>query len=116
MTYTSEFELFWKAYPARWDRDRSVKVKRKKRPAFEKWLKLSKEERQECLGKRKRIWQEEGNCPRDCVTWLNQYGWEDIDLPEDKWVQVLPDVKMKEIAPVVNLNDERNKQRKVLGL
>ncbi len=111
--YTDEFEIFWLAYPARWDRDRGVKIKRKKYPAFEAWKKLTDEQRKECLGKRKKIWQEEGSYPRDCVTWLNQWGWEDIELSENQWTQAI-EVEMKEIAPPIKL--EAWQERKKLGM
>ena len=79
--YTEEFEKFWKAYPCRWHKDLGIRVKRKKYPAFEKWQKLSQEIREECLAKTKHIQRAEGAYVRDAVTWLNQYGWEDIESP-----------------------------------
>lgn len=112
--YTPDFELFWQSYPGRWDGSRGKKLKRKKYPAFEAWKKLTKEQRRECLGKRKKIWQEEGSYPRDCVTWLNQWGWEDIVLPENQWIRAI-EIKMKEITPTVNFHDERNKQLRNIG-
>jgi hypothetical protein len=113
MKYPPDFETFWKCYPSRWDRDRSVKLKRGKRPAYNKWVKLTDEERAECMGKRKMIYAAEGSYPRDCVTWLNQYGWEDIEAEEDKWEQAI-DIPMKEIKPAVNLNDARNEAMRKL--
>lgn len=84
--YTEEFKIFWKAYPWRWDRANSQRIKRKKKPAFLAWQKLSEEVRAECMAKRKMIRAAEGSCARDCVTWLNQEGWEDIEVEskEDK--------------------------------
>jgi len=83
MEYTSEFETFWKKYPARWNSNLSVMVKRKKYPAFVSWQKLTPETQRECLFKAKYIKQTEGT-PRDCVTWLNQRGWDDIELEVPK--------------------------------
>ena len=80
MDYTSEFEEFWLKYPSRWEKDSGSRIKRKKRPAFIKWQKLSAEIQAECLAKVKYVRRHEGAYVRDCVTWLNQYGWEDIDI------------------------------------
>ena len=85
--YTAEFERFWKAYPARWNKELGLFVKRKKHPAFEKWQKLSKEIRDECLAKVHLVKRSEGKGVRDAVTWLNQYGWDDIELPVAKVVR-----------------------------
>lgn len=81
--YTDEFERFWKLYPARWNHNLGCYVKRKKRPAFDKWQKLSPEIRAECFAKSKYIKRSEGT-PRDCVTWINEYGWEDIEIAVPK--------------------------------
>ena len=114
--YTPEFELFWKKYPSRWNASVHGYVKRKKHPAFDKWQKLSPAIQAECLYKAKYIKAHEGT-PRDCVTWLNQYGWEDIelDVPEsfvskNKAAEVLHTVKFEK----VNKNNERNRQTKDL--
>ncbi len=80
--YSQDFEMFWRLYPDRWDRDQRVRIKRKKAPAFEKWLKLSNEIKAECLTIAKQIKFSEGSSIRDCVTWLNQKGWEDM-RPKD---------------------------------
>ncbi len=116
--YTEEFKIFWKAYPWRWDRSNSQRIKRKKKPAFLAWQKLSKEIRAECMAKRKMVRASEGSCARDCVTWLNQEGWEDIELAEEKWKPYLP----KEMTePIGKIPPEKRpepvyKQRKRLGL
>lgn len=84
--YTEEFNRFWKKYPARWNANfqGGSYVKRRKRPAFEKWQKLSQAIRNECFAKVHLVKQYEGGSVRDCVTWLNQWGWEDIELEEPK--------------------------------
>jgi len=112
MNYTEEFETFWKLYPKRWNRDLGVYVKRKKWPAFEKWQKLSQAIRNECLAKARLIKATEGT-PRDCVTWLNQRGWDDIELPTPKPkalpAEITPKLKTVE-SHIVNINNERNRQ------
>ena len=118
--YTDEFERFWKQYPSRWNRDLGLYVKRKKFPAFQKWIKLSQAIRNECLLKVKYIKQAEGT-PRDAVTWLNQRGWEDFDLPGEKEKpKALPkDItpKMKQVDEAVksvDTNAERTRQLRML--
>ena len=110
MDYTDEFEAFWKAYPKRWNQDLGCWVKRKKYPAFLKWQKLSQAIRNECLSKAHLIKRAEGT-PRDCVTWINQRGWEDIELekPEPMPAKYLPEMKKVE-STFVNVNNERNQQ------
>ena len=120
--YTDEFESFWKAYPARWNRDlgMGMYVKRKKFPAFQKWQRLSQAIRDECMAKVKYIRDAEGT-PRDAVTWLNQRGWEDFELPGKKEkLQPLPrdlTPKMKQVNETVKPVDtslERSRQLKEL--
>ena len=110
--YTEEFEIFWKLFPKRWNRDLGIFVKRKKWPAFEKWQKLSQAIRNECLGKARLIKASEGT-PRDCVTWLNQRGWDDIELPvpppKALPAEIMPKLKVVE-SHIVNINNERNRQ------
>ena len=79
--YTADFQRFWKAYPKRWNRDKGIWVKRKKFPAFESWQKLPDHIKAKCLRIAKTIRASEG-VPRDCVTWLNQRGWDDIEEDE----------------------------------
>ena len=117
MDYTEEFETFWKAFPSRWNRDLGVFVKRKKWPAFEKWQKLSQAIRNDCLAKSRLIRLTEGT-PRDCVTWLNQRGWDDIELPSPKRkalpAEITPKLKIVE-SHIINVNNERNQQIKALA-
>ena len=118
MDYTTEFETFWKAYPKRWNRDLGCYVKRKKWPAFQKWQKLSKAIRNDCLAKVHLIRRAEGT-PRDCVTWINQRGWEDIEIEEKKSKPFPPELlpKMKTVEnPAVNISNERNRQKNKLGV
>ncbi len=80
MNYTPEFLEFWVKYPSRWDRQASRRIKRRKGPAFKSWQKLTPDIQDECLRKVRYIKQFEGSAVRDPVTWLNQCGWEDIDI------------------------------------
>lgn len=79
--YTDEFETFWKLYPARWSKDcgGGCYIKRKKSPAFKVWQKLPQDIRDKCIRIAKKIKNAEGGYVRDCVTWLNQEGWDDIE-------------------------------------
>jgi hypothetical protein len=96
-----EFEVFWKLYPKRWDRNRSRLIKRKKFPAWESWQKLDSDTQHEILTKAKYIKEFEGGSARDAVTWLNQRGWDDVDFP-DSWVPRLP----KELTDVCEAPEE----------
>jgi len=120
MEYTREFEVFWKLYPTRWDRTCSVRIKRKKRPAFDKWQTLDEGTRHEILTKARFIREFEGGSARDAITWLNQYGWEDIEFKPD-YVPILPkeltDEVFKKAKPrIINVNNERNRQKDGLGV
>jgi len=114
MDYTKDFEAFWKQYPARWNQDLSIYVKRKKHPVFQKWQKLPKEIQDKCLRIVHLIKKAEGT-PRDAVTWLNQQGWDDIEEP-DIDAQSLPQTLTSCLKTVpqggVNINNERNRQMK----
>lgn len=116
MDYTTEFQTFWIKYPKRWNRDIGCYVKRKKWPAFQKWQKLSQSIRDDCLAKVHLIRLSEGT-PRDCVTFLNQRGWDDIELEKSKPLplpaELVPKMKIVE-SPEVNINNERNRQVKAL--
>lgn len=118
--YTEDFETFWVKYPSRWNKDLGIAVKRKKRPAFEKWLKLTDHIRAEILSKIHLIKHSEGGSVRDAVTWLNQYGWEDIDLPV-KYVPALPKEltkgALKQVESTkVNVSNKRNRQKDKMGV
>lgn len=120
MKYTEEFERFWKAYPKRWNRELGIWVKRKKRPAFQKWQLLSQEIRDECFAKVKLIKASEGGSVRDAVTWLNQDGWDDIELPK-KYKPILPKQITGNVLKIVtednrSTSDKVNAERKKLGI
>ena len=111
--YTDEFMAFWKKFPARWSRtfQGGSYIKRKKRPAFDKWQTLSPAIRAECLYKVKYIKSSEGDSARDCVTWLNQYGWEDIEMevPAPAISKEMADKVLKDVPQ----GDKRSKSDKV---
>ena len=119
LEYTKGFLEFWKLYPKRWNKDLGCYVKRKKWPAFLKWQKLSKEIRAKCLARVHLVKKMEGS-PRDCVTWLNNRGWDDIEEDELKKMPMgLPasmiEGLLKEVPSVeVNINNERNRQLNML--
>ena len=113
--YTDEFETFWRQYPSRWNKDfqGGSWIKRKKHPAFDKWQKLPDEVKAKCLRIVKKIKKAEGGTVRDCVTWLNQYGWEDIEEEQGQHLTMNP---LKSVPGGVNVNSERNRQRKGIEL
>jgi len=115
--YTSEFEQFWGAYPSRWNKNfqGGSWVKRKKNPAYLSWCKLSTPIRDKCMRIVKKIKSAEGGTVRDCVTWLNQKGWDDIE--EEAWKPSIPNMSniFKSVPGKADVNDARNKQRNLLG-
>jgi hypothetical protein len=121
MDYTPEFEIFWKAYPSRWNRELGLSIKRKKYPAFLKWQKLSKAIKGKCLARVHLIKQFEG-VPRDCVTWINQRGWDDMEWEEIKKLPMgLPKEMIENLlkkVPEVNVNvsNVRNRLKDKLGV
>lgn len=113
LDYTKDFEEFWKRYPKRWNRDLGCYVKRKKWPAFLAWQKLSKDIRAKCLARVHLIAKLEGT-PRDCVTWLNQRGWDDFDREEIKKMPIgLPREMIENLLKVVPESDNRSTSDKV---
>lgn len=72
--YTSEFEEFWKVYPARDGK------KNGKRKAFESWWKAIRDKGQtvdSLISDIKRLAHSYGEKPKDASTWLNGRCWED---------------------------------------
>ena len=117
--YTKDFEEFWKRYPARWQKEMCRFVKRKKKPAFLVWKKLPIEIRKICLSRVHLIAKNEGSKSsiRDCVTWLNQDGWDEINI--DKEPMGLPKEMIENLLKKVpdaniNINNERNRQMNLL--
>ncbi len=110
MNYTPEFLEFFVKYPFRWDRQASRRIKRKKGPAFKSWQKLTPEIHAECLRKVRYIKQFEGSAIRDPVTWLNQSGWEDIDIepkPKPALSKDKADVIIKSVPDEPELDTEK---------
>jgi hypothetical protein len=116
LDYTPEFELFWKSYPSRWNKDfqGGSWVKRKKLPAFQSWQKLSEEIKAKCLRIVKQIKKSEGGATRDAVTWINERGWDDIEeANNDQHLPTSMTTVLKNVAnetKPVNVNNERNRQ------
>jgi len=113
--YTPIFLIFWRSYPSRWNMNLHKYVKRKKWPAFLAWEKLTPEIQAKCMRIAKKIKAAEGT-PRDCVTWLNERGYDDIDEP-DLDAQTLPQEftgGLKRVPGGVNVNNERNRQMDAL--
>ena len=116
--YSEDFEMFWKLYPKRWDRQARFLIKRKKAPAYESWQKLSNEIKAECLMNAKKIKSFEGSSVRDCVTWLNQKGWiemrpEEVQ-PTNAQIQEMARDLLKEVPKPINFEEEANKQTRKL--
>lgn len=121
MDYTEDFQVFWAKYPKRWNRELGCSVKRKKWPAFQKWQKLPKAIKSKCLSRVHLIKQFEGT-PRDCVTWLNQRGWDDMECEELKKMPIgfpkeMIENLLKEVPEItVNVSNERNRLKNKLGV
>jgi hypothetical protein len=81
------------------------------------WVKLSQTDISDILNRLHLIAKAEGDYPRDAVTWLNQRGWEDIELPDSN-EKHLPKEMTSAIKTVplagVNVNNERNRQMAAL--
>ena len=119
--YTPAFEIFWSKYPKRWHQGLGCLIKRKKWPAFEKWQKLPKAIKAKCLARVHLIKQFEGT-PRDCVTWINQRGWDDMEWEELKKLPIgfpkeMIENLLKEVPEAgVNVSNRRNRQKDKLGV
>jgi len=119
MNYTADFLEFWKRYPKRFVSGIGW-VRRKKKPAFIVWQKLSRGIRAKCLARVHLIKKMEGNAVRDCVTWLNQDGWDDFEIDELKKMPIgLPKEMIIDLLKTVpevkiNKNNERNRQMELL--
>ncbi len=59
------------------------------------------------------------NVKGDCITWLNQRGWDDIELPVPSPkalpAEIMPKLKVVE-SHIVNVNNERNRQIEKLAV
>ena len=114
--YTKDFEEFWSRYPARYRKYQFIK--RKKSPAFKVWQKLSKEIRAICLSRVHLIKKTEGGAEsvRDCVTWLNQEGWDEINIHKEPvgLPKEMIENLLKTVPDGINKNNERNRQMRLL--
>jgi len=86
MNYTEEFERFWKAYPARWNKESDRHYKVGKWEAFQVWKKLSQKDKEDILAKVKYI--QKGQYVLDAHRWLKKRRFDDIEIPIPKpqWI------------------------------
>lgn len=111
--YDPKFEYVWKKWPRRWSRTKGVWIKRKKVPAWKKWQTLDEATQDIIVSCVLQAREQEGSYPRDLVTWLNQEGWEDLDLGED-YQAILPKELTQEIGHPGALREvDTNMQRTI---
>ena len=69
------------------------------------------EVRAKCLRVVKQIKKAEGEAVRDCITWLNQKGWGDIEEPDLEAKTLPPELipHFKRVDIRVNTNNRRNR-------
>lgn len=111
--YSEKFKYVWSKWPKRWDRAKGRYVKKKKPQAADKFEKMPDEDQDFIMSIICLAAGNEGSCPRDLVTWINQQGWEDLDLDED-YEPVLPIEFTKKIKSVPGDTQDFNQQRTIL--
>ena len=115
--YTDDFLAFWGAYPKQLSC--GVWHKPAKREAFEVWVRMTESQKAHAMYSVSRYAKtvKDGLVVAHARTWLNQYRYEDFDMPDEgeRLPESLTD-KMKTVPekPVVNFNNERNRQMKDL--
>ena len=82
MDYTEEFEVFWKAYPKRWNRSSGKYYKVGKWEAFQVWKRLSQKDRNDILIKVN--YMKTGEFVLDAHRWLKKRRFDDIEIPKPK--------------------------------
>ena len=82
MTYTAEFETFWKDYPKRWNRSSGRYYKVGKWEASQAWKRLSQKNRNVILIKVK--YMKTGEFVLDAHRWLKKRRFDDIEIPKPK--------------------------------
>ena len=82
MEYAAEFEMFWKAYPKRWNRSSGKYYKVGKWEAFQVWKRLSQKDRNDILIKVK--YMKNGEFVLDAHRWLKKRRFDDIEIPKPK--------------------------------
>ncbi len=75
MTYSEQFEQFWKLYPGRTN-ERGRVVKQDKLGAFREWQKLTDNERKMAMS----VHPAQGKYTPDARKWLYHNRWEDEDI------------------------------------
>ena len=79
MSYTKQFEQFWKLYPGRTNKFGRIK-KQDKLGAFAEWCKMARAERLLAMFNHP----EQGTYTPDARKWLFHKRWEDEDVTEEK--------------------------------
>ena len=72
--YTPEFEEFWKKWKGRWNKEKDVYIKVRKRQAFEDWQKLSVEEQRKAWRAADKV---SGEFTPDANRWLKESMFDD---------------------------------------
>jgi len=109
--YSKEFRYLWKMWRPRIKN--GIRVKRKKPQAWVKWQLLDAKTQTFILSTIKQQVINEGDCPRDLVTWINQEGWEDLEV-SPTYVPALPDELTKDVGhPEALKKVDTNMQRTI---
>ena len=119
MEYTPEFMRFWKLYPGRYHEAGRPRAdagyehywKENKRKAMQWWKKLTAYQKKWAMYSVK--FMKKGPFVPDAFRWLRDGKYEDIDMPteyEKMPAEFVPKMKKVE-TPIVDINDERNRQR-----
>lgn len=134
MNYTEDFELFWRAYPPRFNEERQLYRRADKPGAFAEWQKLTAEEKIAALNAVQR--EKSSKWTPDARKWLHHKRWEDIIAPLREFDRPLPKeiqamiAKMLPPEKILNppvkgidiplsdyeLNKRRNKAKDQLGI
>ena len=79
--YADDFEVFWKAWPGRWDRVNVKTVKVGKHEAFIIWRTMAEDDKVFCLqlAKTGKIKGKGTEYLPDCWRWLSKRRWEDFN-------------------------------------
>jgi len=117
--YTDEFLRFWKLYPKQYHPGTNTWIRPAKAEAFEQWEHLDDEDKSHAMYSVMFYRRLKGQYIWHARRWLRNRGFDDWDMPEEKG-EHLPEsmTNVVKIVPEhhVNTNNERNRQRKELGL
>lgn len=108
MDYTEEFEIFWKAYPKRWNRSSGRHYKVGKWEAFHAWKRLSQKDRNDILIKVK--YMKSGEFVLDAHRWLKKRRFDDMELPKPKRKPVISkEIKVIESPEAIAEREEKGR-------